>query len=156
VKGLRRNSSLAGGARKVLRVRLAEFDSHREAADRPEATEELHDLRIATKRLRYTLELFRPVFGDEGFRRLAEVKAIQERLGVLHYCDVRIALVDDELAATDLDPETRTGLEVMLAAERAERESAYRSFRACWDEVGRTGLREALAALGMKPGKESR
>ena len=56
------------------------------------ATEELHNLRISAKRLRYTLELFRAVFGESGERQIERVKAIQEELGNLHDADVRIAL----------------------------------------------------------------
>ncbi|MFM9108776.1 MAG: CHAD domain-containing protein [Chloroflexota bacterium] len=156
VRKLRRDGSLAANARKVLRVRLAEFDSHGAAVDQPGDPEALHDLRIAAKRLRYTLEVFRPEFGDAGVAGLAGVKEIQERLGVLHDRDVRIALVESELAAQDLDELARSGLERMLVAERAGRESAYEAFRAGWEEAGRSGLRAGLGALARKPGKENR
>ena len=48
-------------------------------------------MRISAKRLRYTLELFRPQFGKAGERQIERVKTVQELLGTLHDHDVRIA-----------------------------------------------------------------
>ncbi|MEZ4498169.1 MAG: CHAD domain-containing protein [Thermomicrobiales bacterium] len=46
------------------------------------------------KRLRYTLEMFTGVFGAIGDLQIERVKAIQESLGELHDCDVRIQLIE--------------------------------------------------------------
>lgn len=47
---------------------------------------EWHALRLATKRLRYTLELFRPCYGP-GFRtRLAALRRLQQSLGEVNDC----------------------------------------------------------------------
>src|SRR4051794_33437911 len=91
------NASVAQNARRVLAVRIAEFYSYAPIVPHPEYEEAQHDLRIAAKRLRYTLELFRPQFGANGDRQIDRVKAIQEALGSLHDHDVRIKLVGDEL-----------------------------------------------------------
>lgn len=49
-------------------------------------TAELHALRLQTKRLRYTLELFRPCYGP-GFRaRLAALRRLQQYLGQVNDC----------------------------------------------------------------------
>ncbi|MER3486332.1 MAG: hypothetical protein C4345_10510, partial [Chloroflexota bacterium] len=84
-------------ARKILSVRIGEFYSFTPIVEDETAIEALHDLRIAAKRLRYTLELFRPVFGAAGERQIERVRAIQEILGQLHDADVRIMLIHDEL-----------------------------------------------------------
>jgi CHAD domain-containing protein len=42
---------------------------------------ELHGLRLATKRIRYSLELFRPVYGPGLETRLAELRKVQQLLG---------------------------------------------------------------------------
>ena len=99
VDNLDPDAPLAVNARRILRVRAGEFYSYEPAVSDPTATTELHDLRISAKRLRYTLELFASVFGDEGKRQIDRVKAAQEALGLLHDLDVRIALVQDELVA---------------------------------------------------------
>ena len=46
----------------------------------------LHRLRLATKRLRYTLELFRPCYGPGLEARLEELRKVQQRLGELNDC----------------------------------------------------------------------
>ncbi|MEZ4626307.1 MAG: CHAD domain-containing protein [Thermomicrobiales bacterium] len=44
--------------------------------------------------MRYTLEMFTGVFGAIGDLQIERVKAIQESLGELHDCDVRIQLIE--------------------------------------------------------------
>lgn len=56
-----------------------------ELANRPTPAR-LHRLRLATKRLRYTLELFRPCYGPGLEARLAELRKVQQRLGELNDC----------------------------------------------------------------------
>ena len=84
VKGLDPQASLAENARRILAVRIAEYYSYEPVIAEASASEALHDLRIAAKRLRYTLELFRSVFGDPGERQVKRLRAIQEELGSLH------------------------------------------------------------------------
>ena len=101
------NGSLEENARRILAVKMGEFYSYAPIVHTESAVEPLHDLRIAAKRLRYTLELFRVVFGAEGEQQIARVKAIQEALGQLHDHDVLIALIEDELKT--LGPESGIG-----------------------------------------------
>jgi triphosphatase len=54
--------------------------------------ETLHDLRIAAKWLRYTMEFFREAMGPEVESCIAKVVALQDHLGWLHDADVTIAL----------------------------------------------------------------
>ena len=98
VDNVDRGASVLVNARRILAVRIAEFYSFAPIVPHPEHEEALHDLRIAAKRLRYTLELFRPQFGVAGERQIERVKAVQEALGQLHDHDVRIALISDELS----------------------------------------------------------
>lgn len=89
--------TLEENARRILAVKMGEFYSYAPIVHAEEAVEALHNLRIAAKRLRYTLELFRVVFGPDGERQIERIKAIQEELGQVHDHDVRIALIEDEL-----------------------------------------------------------
>jgi CHAD domain-containing protein len=45
---------------------------------------DFHRLRLATKRVRYTLELFRPCYGPALERRIDELKGVQQLLGELN------------------------------------------------------------------------
>jgi CHAD domain-containing protein len=54
------------------------------------SSEHLHELRIACKHLRYTLELFEPALGKHAREMIKEVETIQEHLGLIHDADVAI------------------------------------------------------------------
>jgi hypothetical protein len=167
-------------ARRVLAVRIAEFYSFEPVVAHPELSEALHDLRIAAKRLRYTLELFRPQFRKAGERQIERVKAIQEILGTLHDHDVRIDMIGDELSQlmveqigktrseiADASPDDlaaiataalrpppddpRRGLIALLGREHAGRRAAYTRFRELWDEYAANGMRRDLVALSVTP-----
>jgi CHAD domain len=167
-------------ARRVLAVRIAEFYSFEPIVSHPELSVALHDMRISAKRLRYTLELFRPQFGKAGERQIERVKAIQELLGTLHDHDVRIDLIGDELsqlmveqsrqtrmdiaeaspdelagiAAAALRPppdDPRRGLIALLGREHAARRATYAQFRELWDTYAGDGMRRDLVTLSVKP-----
>ena len=167
-------------ARRVLAVRIAEFYSYEPIVPFPELSEALHDMRISAKRLRYTLELFRPQFGKAGERQIERVKSIQEVLGTLHDHDVRIELIGDELSSlmveqsektreeiADASPDElgviaalalrpppddpRRGLIALLGREHAGRRSAYLRFRELWEQFAAEGMRRDLVALSATP-----
>ena len=54
----------------------------------PSAHTKHHEMRIAAKRLRYTLETFSGLFSDKLKSEITVVKKIQEILGDIHDCDV--------------------------------------------------------------------
>lgn len=176
VKGLRPQGSLAENARKILAVRIGEFYSFAPIVDDDTATGSLHDLRIAAKRLRYTLELFRSVFGEQGERQIERVRTIQEILGRLHDTDVRIMVIQDELArlaeeqnrqlaqalaetaaehlqaitSSALRPppdDPRRGLLNVLGREYARRRKHVTEFRETWRRYQEEGMRAELVAL---------
>lgn len=165
VPGIAPSESLAENARRILAVRTAEFFSYTPIVALPEAVEELHALRIAAKRLRYTLELFRDVFGDRGEAVITQVKAFQEDLGEIHDHDVRLDLIAaelDALAASPSDtPEPSTGqrvpatsgqeppsfgLRLLADVERTARQDRYDAFLARW-RAESSSMRRELVAL---------
>lgn len=172
------NASLSVNGRRILRVRIAEFFAFAPIVSDERAITELHDLRIAAKRLRYTLELFRVAFGDAGETQIERVREIQELLGQLHDSDVRIALIEDELTslaveqtrelsralaeapaaahasmtAAALRPsreDPRSGLLTLLARQHAQRHDTYVAFHGRWQELLAAGLRSDLVALSL-------
>jgi hypothetical protein len=77
----------------IARTRLEELYSWDQYVALPYAVRELHNLRIAAKRLRYTLEIFQEALSPACESVIAEVEQIQEELGALHDSDVFIALL---------------------------------------------------------------
>jgi CHAD domain-containing protein len=62
----------------------------------PDQTEALHNLRIAIKNLRYSVELFQPIF-PELETYLTTFKKFQDDLGEIHDCDVWLKDLDNFL-----------------------------------------------------------
>jgi CHAD domain-containing protein len=83
----------------------AMFHALTEHADRviadPSAIEELHDMRLAGKPLRYLMEASAQVFGEQFSECLAEIKAFLDIAGTIHDCDVLTAMLEEFLKTWD-------------------------------------------------------
>jgi|HubBroStandDraft_2_1064218.scaffolds.fasta_scaffold170072_2 CHAD domain-containing protein len=74
--------SVAANAREVLpKMARKYFEAGREAVSEKRPPEELHAFRLQTKQFRYTLELFRPVYGPQLDRYLKALHELQGTLG---------------------------------------------------------------------------
>lgn len=93
VAGIDVRSSVSENARLLARARLDEVYEWGQYVDESFRVKELHDLRIAVKRLRYTLELFSEQLPDYCREAITEVTRLQDELGALHDDDVMIALL---------------------------------------------------------------
>ncbi len=74
----------------IIRARLEELQELSESLYRPLKAAPLHRMRIASKRLRYAIELFTPCWKAHIEPFAEEVSALQTSLGELHDCDVWI------------------------------------------------------------------
>lgn len=98
VKGIECRTSVLDNAGRIVEVRLGEMLSFGTHAWDPQRVAEIHNLRIAAKRLRYTLEMFRFAYPKELSGLIAEVKEIQEHIGNMRDADVMIERVHAILA----------------------------------------------------------
>jgi CHAD domain-containing protein len=145
----------------VLLVRLQEMFDWSGAMRDPANVDDLHNMRIAAKRLRYTMELFAPCFGKDFARILGTIEEIQERIGAIHDCDVLIPLLEktlDKEAGREKKQALRKGggpppflaaegLVPLIAAKRAERERLFREFVVFWDALPPEALFEQLTEI---------
>jgi CHAD domain-containing protein len=92
-----------------------------EAAASHNSSEKLHDFRIRAKKLRYTLELFVPVYGPPVEEWIGKIKSVQSILGAMN--DYRSVLA---LAA-----EFGCGKKLKTSLKRKERRK-IREFREVW------------------------
>ena len=97
-------------------------------ADDPSAAR-LHRLRLLTKRLRYTLELFRPCYGPGLETRLAALRRIQQSLGEVNDSAAAGRLLSKSMSAAS--PQRARLLRYL--EERAAVKA--REFRQDWAEV---------------------
>lgn len=93
ITGLDTQAPVRDNARLIARTRLEEVYDWGKYVDDPYEVHNLHNLRIATKRLRYTLELFEDVLPQDSKSIVEELTKIQDELGTLHDNDVMIALL---------------------------------------------------------------
>ena len=106
VRGIKPRKGLRENAQRVISVRLEEVLSWQEALADPAQVLELHNMRIAAKRLRYALEIFDVCFPDSK-DVLREVTGIQEDLGEIHDLDVLIDILKSRLHAREAEVERR-------------------------------------------------
>ncbi|RMF45322.1 MAG: CHAD domain-containing protein, partial [Anaerolineae bacterium] len=115
--------------------------------------EELHALRIAFKRLRYTVEFFREVLGPQASGVLKAIKAMQDHLGDLNDADVACALLSRFLAEWDARqkdlplPQRHNPqpLVAYLAVQHAERHRLMTAFPQAWENFFSPQFKRSLA-----------
>ncbi|MEO7720193.1 MAG: CHAD domain-containing protein [Capsulimonas sp.] len=143
------SGALAENAPLIVHTRLEEVYRFARYVHDVERVDELHNMRIAAKRLRYTMEIFAPCFPDAEFTKIYnQVKSVQERIGDIHDCDVRIPLLTAfrDASATDR-PEYKVGLDNLIAAESAKRDTSYTDFVRYWEKLQKQGFKRQFLQL---------
>lgn len=142
IEGLEPEAPYAEAAARVVAVRADELAEHAARALDVGDVEGVHDMRVATRRLRAALEIFQPCFPGTDFRAvLAEVKALADALGERRDRDVTIAALEDfsaRVSAAD-----RPGIAIMVERLRVEQAAAN-------DELAPHVAPERMAALGSR------
>jgi CHAD domain-containing protein len=75
---------------KIIPQRLKDFLQFKSDLFQPDRIQEHHKMRIAAKKLRYSLEIFAPLYSNHLADPLEAATHAQEALGTLHDCDVWI------------------------------------------------------------------
>lgn len=89
------DGSFAAAAAEVVSVRSREVFSHAEGVLDTADVERVHDMRVATRRLRAALEVFAAAFPRKRRRKaLKRVKALADALGERRDADVEIELLE--------------------------------------------------------------
>ena len=97
--------SFSQAAARVVKVRSKEVFAHSQGILDIDNVEAVHDMRVATRRLRAALEVFEPCFPRKRRRKaLKKVKALADALGERRDADVEIASLEglvDQAAEAD-------------------------------------------------------
>jgi len=146
-------ASAAANARAQLPALLtAYFESGRKLLAKQPSQEALHRFRLKTKRIRYTLELFRSCYGPGLDQRLSAMRGIQTVLGEINDCDATRRLLAKSLSKRSL-PLQR--LERFLGARSRRLATAFRKeWRESFDAPGREQWWTAY--LGRRNGAQGR
>ncbi len=123
IEGLDAEMPYAAAAARVVEVRAAELFEQAPGVLDTADIERVHDMRVATRRLRAALEVFERCFPRERFKpALREVKALADALGERRDRDVTIASLD--LFAESIGRPDRPGIESLVEHLREEQREA--------------------------------
>ena len=121
--GIVADDTMAEAARKVLRLHFARMQ-RREAGTRSGAdAEDLHDMRVSTRRMRAAWRVFDGAFKAGKTKKIRRhLEVIADRLGAVRDLDVLIEGLEAYSIAVDED--RRAGLDPLLSLWRKQRSSA--------------------------------
>ena len=144
--------------RRHLLEQLAELLAHQDSLANPDDCERHHAMRIAAKRLRYTLEIARPVYRGRLDEALEATKRVQSLLGDVHDCDVWAEHLD-AFAVQQRDrliklfghagrfARLQPGIDYLRHDRRDHHRAVFAALVAYWAELGRRQLWDALRGV---------
>jgi CHAD domain-containing protein len=111
--------------------------------------ETLHELRIAGKWLRYTLEFVREALGDDAAPLIARVTALQDHLGLMNDANVSASMARTFLVehAGDLSPLEGAAIGRYLVSREREVARLRRTIGAPWRGVSGVTFRRTLGRV---------
>jgi len=104
-----------------------------------------HELRIAIKRLRYTMEIFSTLYERGLADQISLMKRFQDLLGEMHDCDVWIQEFNVEMESMPAD--ARYGVSQVLTHLSETRKSRYMNFASLWNDAIFTGQLDTIRQL---------
>lgn len=139
-------------ARQMLKIHGKEFFKRWSKVVKSYDVEEIHDLRVASRRLREALALFEPCFAEKSMSRLSrKVKRVTGVLGDLRNTDEAIIFFS-RLSAEE-QQQSESELKELLSALEKERAAARKQLHADLERLQpgplRSALKEELAALQL-------
>src|SRR3954468_2054371 len=146
IDGLRASMPFAEAAAATVAVRAEELFEHSAGVLDMTDIERVHDMRVASRRLRAVLEIYAPCFPKAQFKPLLrEVKDLADALGERRDPDVLL----DRLATLEaaLPKANAPGIEAFAAPVREEQQRGNETLAAALERAERTNLKGRLALL---------
>jgi CHAD domain-containing protein len=144
VPGLAGDARFRQAAGRVILTRWREMMSYRDGTLLGEDIEELHSMRVSSRRLRAAMDAFEGAFPRKSFRPLLrQVKDITDVLGDARDLDVAIERLSGALA--DTPPDERPGIEGLVARYREERAAESPAIAALFARLEDEGFEDRLA-----------
>jgi CHAD domain-containing protein len=142
-------------AGQAITLNLEQMLAYAVYVHQPDRVAELHAMRIAAKHLRYTLEIFAPLYDDQMKKPIKVVKEMQEMLGDIHDCDVWIVyapqfLEEERERTRDYFGDARTarrftpGVLALQADRQRRRDERYAEFVKFWERPQQAELWDRL------------
>jgi CHAD domain-containing protein len=136
----------ARAAARVVRVRADELFGHAEGVLDTSDIERVHDMRVASRRLRAVLEIFEPCFPQGDFKTaLRDVKALADALGERRDPDVHIE--DMEGFEAQVQATLRPGIDALVERLRAQQARGNDALAAALEDIRSSDLHARLHSL---------
>lgn len=104
-----------------------------------------HKMRIRGKWLRYTMEVFSPLYADKLSSEIKLAKQFQDTLGEMHDCDVWVESIPKLEAQNKIEDERKDeSLSEFTAFVKQRRKTLYTQFVKLWDENKAKGSFEQI------------
>jgi CHAD domain-containing protein len=133
-------------AARIVRVRAGELFEYGEGVLDTRDIERVHDMRVASRRLRAVLEIFAPCFPQSEFKGvLRDVKQLADALGERRDPDVHIDALQTFSKA--LTAANKPGVVRLVEEQRARQTRGNEALAAELERVRERGLHERLLAL---------
>jgi CHAD domain-containing protein len=146
IPGLTPSMSFGDAAALAVETRSRELLDHAAGVLDVTDIERVHDMRVATRRLRAVIEIFSPSLPKRERRAaLREVKALADALGERRDADVAIAALEE--LANSLTTEDRVGVKSLVDSLRARQQEANEHLAGALATVEEGHLAERLAGL---------
>lgn len=142
IVGINPKQSFHENARILLPQKVAEVYSWEQFIRDPEKHEELHNLRISIKRLRYTMEFFAVNYDKHFMEFIETIIELQDILGDIHDNDVvleTLTAYKNNSQSTDM-----FGIDTLITRTRETRNAEYESFLKRWEQLTTTGFKQKL------------
>src|SRR5258706_6958911 len=132
IAGVARRTPIARAASKALRATLLDLLEKVPEARSADSKKGIHDLRVAVKRFREAIRLFRPVLRKKTFRRHREwIEELNDALGEVRDRDVALVQLRKLTAGLAERPGSVAELPARLESERLGRGRALAAIVHC-------------------------
>ena len=146
IEGLDAAQPYAEAAQRIVAVRAAELAEHSGGVLDTDDIERVHDMRVASRRLRAALEIFEPCFAKRLWKSaLNDTKKLADALGERRDRDVSITMLED--FAARMPAADRAGIASMVADERRQQAEANEALAALVSEEWLDSLSDRLREL---------
>jgi CHAD domain-containing protein len=150
IPGLHGHMSFGSVARTAVAIRAEELFEHSAGVLDTDDIERVHDMRVATRRLRAVLEVFAPAFEPDAHKAvLRDVKALADALGARRDPDVQLEHLETLVAG--LPAEDRPGLDVFAHRLRVEQAQGNQTLALALERMRDDDLEGRLRALVAEP-----
>lgn len=158
ITGLNCNADASEMAARVLRVRFDEVISFHAAAMRPRSVNGVHDMRVASRRLRSALRDFSPVFKKQRLEEFKnDLKFLADTLGTVRDQDVAIASLKKLREKTE-NKAIRSEIHHLIAERRPFRKRSHDELKSILSPQFISGLQQRFSAAvddGAAPNKSA-